>query len=81
MRTFALLLALGLGTIGVRPLQHPPDPDWARVEAAKAGRMKCVAVSFVGHHPAEKLRLAGADLVVQSLEQVSVETMQRLFRT
>jgi beta-phosphoglucomutase len=32
-----------------------------------------VAVTFVGHHPAETLRAAGADLVVGSLEEVTVE--------
>jgi beta-phosphoglucomutase len=44
----------------------------AGVEAAKAGGMKCIAVRFVGHHPADALRAAGADLVVTSLEEVSV---------
>lgn len=44
----------------------------AGVEAAKAGGMRCVAVTFVGHHPAEKLRAAGADLVVGSLDEVEV---------
>lgn len=44
----------------------------AGVEAAKAGGMACVAVTFVDHHPAEKLRAAGADLIVASLEEVSV---------
>ena len=44
----------------------------AGVEAAKAGGMRCVAVTFVGHHPAEKLRAAGADLVVGSLDEASV---------
>jgi beta-phosphoglucomutase len=43
----------------------------AGVEAAKAGGMRCVAVTFVGHHPADKLRAAGADLVVASLADVS----------
>jgi beta-phosphoglucomutase len=51
----------------------------AGVEAAKAGGMKCVAVSFVGHHPIEKLRGAGADLVVPTLEQVSVDDVIQLF--
>jgi beta-phosphoglucomutase len=51
----------------------------AGVEAAKTGGMKCVAVSFVGHHPAEKLQRAGADLVVPSLERVSVEQVLALF--
>src|SRR5262245_46438029 len=32
----------------------------AGVQAARAGGMKCIAVSFVGHHPAEKLQQAGA---------------------
>jgi beta-phosphoglucomutase len=44
----------------------------AGVEAARAGGMKCVAVTFVGHHPADRLRAAGADLVVGSLDDVSV---------
>ena len=50
----------------------------AGVEAAKAGGMACVAVTFVGHHPAEKLRAAGADLVVASLEAVTVEQVAAL---
>jgi beta-phosphoglucomutase len=50
----------------------------AGVQAARAGGMKCIAVRFVGHHPAEKLQAAGADLVVPSLEAVSVETVRRL---
>ena len=45
----------------------------AGVEAAKAGGMACVAVTFVGHHAADKLRAAGADLIVASLDEVSVE--------
>src|SRR5579862_4635235 len=45
----------------------------AGVQAAKAGGMKCIAVRFVGHHSAEKLQAAGADLIVPSLEAVSVE--------
>jgi beta-phosphoglucomutase len=50
----------------------------AGVEAAKAGGMKCIAVSFVGHHSAETLRAAGADLVVRTLEETSVETVRQL---
>jgi beta-phosphoglucomutase len=50
----------------------------AGVQAATAGGMKCIAVRFVGHHPAEKLQAAGADLVVPSLADVSVETVRRL---
>ena len=52
----------------------------AGVEAAKAGGMACVAVTFVGHHPAEKLRGAGADLIVASLEEVSAEQVSALVR-
>jgi beta-phosphoglucomutase len=47
----------------------------AGVQAAKAGGMKCVAVSFVGHHPEEKLRDAGADIVVPTLEDVSADRL------
>jgi beta-phosphoglucomutase len=50
----------------------------AGVEAAKAGGMRCVAVTFVGHHPAEKLKAAGADLIVPSLEEVTTEQVARL---
>jgi beta-phosphoglucomutase len=52
----------------------------AGVQAARAGGMKCVAVRFVGHHPEAALRQAGADLVVDSLEQVSAEAVLALFR-
>jgi beta-phosphoglucomutase len=52
----------------------------AGVQAAKAGGMKCVAVSFVGHHPPEKLHQAGADLVVRTLEEVTAERVLRLFK-
>ena len=47
----------------------------AGVQAARAGGMKCIAVRFVGHHPATSLRQAGADLVVESLEQVTARTV------
>jgi beta-phosphoglucomutase len=50
----------------------------AGVQAAKAGGMKCVAVSFVGHHSAEKLQAAGADLVVRTLEEMSVARFRDL---
>jgi beta-phosphoglucomutase len=51
----------------------------AGVQAAKAGDMKCVAVTFVGHHPEQALREAGADLVVDNLDQVSVSRVRELF--
>ena len=53
----------------------------AGVEAAHAGGMKCVAVTFVGHHPDDKLREAGADVVVGTLEEVTVDTVAGLFGT
>jgi beta-phosphoglucomutase len=34
--------------------------------------MRCVAVTCVGHHPADHLRAAGADLVVRSLDELTV---------
>jgi beta-phosphoglucomutase-like phosphatase (HAD superfamily) len=50
----------------------------AGVQAAKAGGMKCVAVRFVGHHPEDKLRAAGADVVVESLKQITAKAVQKL---
>jgi beta-phosphoglucomutase len=52
----------------------------AGVQAARAGGMKCIAVSFVGHHPDSALQAAGADLVVKTLERVSVDTVQQILR-
>jgi beta-phosphoglucomutase len=48
------------------------------VQAAKAAGMKCIAVSFVGHHPADRLLDTGADLVVKTLEEVSAQTVRQL---
>jgi beta-phosphoglucomutase len=48
----------------------------AGVQAAKAGGMKCIAVRFAGEHSESALAKAGADLVVPSLEQVTVETVR-----
>lgn len=50
------------------------------VQAAKAGGMKCIGVTFVGHHPEEALRRAGADRVVANLEQVAVADVDRLLQ-
>jgi beta-phosphoglucomutase len=50
----------------------------AGVEAAKAAEMKCVAVRFVGHHPEDRLRAAGADRVVESLAEISAADVRRL---
>ncbi len=43
----------------------------AGVEGAKAGGMKCVAVTVAGHHPAAKLAAAGADRVVGTFTEVT----------
>lgn len=48
------------------------------VQAAKAGGMHAIGVTFIQHHPADKLQAAGADLVVPSLEKVSVATLRGL---
>jgi beta-phosphoglucomutase len=50
----------------------------AGVQAAKAGGMKCIAVSFVGHHAESSLRQAGADLVVKNLEEVPIKLITML---
>ena len=50
----------------------------AGVEAAKAAGMKCVAVRFVGHHPAEGAGAAGADRVVDCLTEITAADVRRL---
>jgi beta-phosphoglucomutase len=50
----------------------------AGVQAAKAGGMSCVAVTFVGHHPREKLQAAGADFVAASLAEVTLEQLTKM---
>jgi beta-phosphoglucomutase len=65
--------------LGVEPARCVVFEDApAGVEAAKAGGMGCVAVTFVGHHPEASLRLAGADVVVPSLAEVTPETVAAL---
>jgi beta-phosphoglucomutase len=67
--------------LGVDPLRCVVFEDAvAGVEAARAGGMRCVAVAFVGHHPADKLRAAGADVVVGSLDEVTVELVSAIVR-
>jgi beta-phosphoglucomutase-like phosphatase (HAD superfamily) len=66
--------------LGVPPARSVVLEDAvAGVQAAKAGGMKCVAVRFVGHHSVESLRKAGAELVAATLEDVSAQTVLRLF--
>jgi beta-phosphoglucomutase len=74
-----LVAAANLGVLPGRCLVM--EDAVAGVQAAKAGGMKCVAVRFAGHHPEARLRDAGADLVVDSLEHVSVPAVARLLQT
>ncbi len=72
---------VGAERLGVPPARCVVIEDAvAGVQAARAGGMKCIAVRFVGHHPADKLQAAGADLVVPSLAEVSAETLRRLLQ-
>jgi beta-phosphoglucomutase len=65
--------------VGVAPARCVVFEDAvAGVQAARAGGMRCVAVSFVGHHPEEALRRAGADLVVHTLTEVSAAQVVEL---
>ena len=50
----------------------------AGIQAAKAAGMKAVGVTFVGHHPAESLRLAGADCIVGSLAELTPADIEAL---
>jgi beta-phosphoglucomutase len=50
----------------------------AGIEAARAGGMRAIAVTFVGHHPEAKLRAAGADLVVKTLADIDAAAVQCL---
>jgi beta-phosphoglucomutase len=66
--------------LGVAPARCVVFEDAvAGVEAARNGGMKCVAIRFVGHHPEDRLRRAGADLVVDSLEKLSARNVLDLF--
>lgn len=54
----------------------------AGVEAAKAAGMACTAVTFAGHHPAEKLAAAGADRVVSCFtETTAAELLDLITQT
>jgi beta-phosphoglucomutase len=67
------------GKLGVPPARCVVIEDApVGVQAAKAGAMKAVGVTFAGHHPAESLRRAGADLVIPSLEQLQVAAIESL---
>ena len=70
---------LAAAKLGVAPTNCVVMEDAvAGVQAAKAGSMKCVAVTFVGHHAPELLKQAGADLVVKTLGEVTAASIERL---
>ena len=52
----------------------------AGVQAAKAGGMKCVGVTFVGHHSAERLEDAGADRVVKCFTEITAADVLALLK-
>jgi beta-phosphoglucomutase len=65
--------------IGVAPARCVVFEDAvAGIEAARAGGMRSVAVTFVGHHPEAKLRAAGADRVVRTLEELNAGQVKEL---
>ena len=67
---------LGAKALGVPPERCIVFEDApVGIQAAKAGGMHAVGVTFIQHHPAAKLRAAGADLVVSSLEEVEAQTL------
>jgi beta-phosphoglucomutase len=50
----------------------------AGIEAARRAGMKSIAVRFVGHHSEESLRKAGADIVIDGLEEVCVDQVEAI---
>jgi beta-phosphoglucomutase len=50
----------------------------AGVQAAKAGGMRCIAIRSGGQHSEAALLHGGADLIVKSLEEVSVATVRQI---
>jgi beta-phosphoglucomutase len=72
---------LGAQKLGVTPQRCIVMEDApVGIQAAKAAGMRAVGVTFVAHHPAEKLRAAGADLIVHSLDHVTMDQLSALLR-
>jgi beta-phosphoglucomutase len=70
---------LAAGKLDVPPVRCLVIEDApAGIQAARAGGMKSIGVTFVGHHSDAKLTEAGADLVVKSLEQVGVAKVRQI---
>jgi beta-phosphoglucomutase len=63
--------------LAAQKLRAQPEKCWvmedapAGIQAARAGGMSCVGVTFVGHHDPAVLVNAGANLVVDSLANVT----------
>jgi beta-phosphoglucomutase len=68
-----LLAAAKLGVPPQRCIVLEDAP--AGIQAARAGNMRAVGVAFTGHHPAQKLQAAGADLVVHNLAEVGANRL------
>jgi beta-phosphoglucomutase len=72
--------------IGAKKLGVPPERCLVfedapvGIQAARAGEMHAIGVTFVGHHSEDSLRRAGADLVVPSLEEVTPATVRDILR-
>ena len=65
--------------IGIAPARCVVFEDAvAGIEAARAGGMRSVAVTFVGHHPEAKLRAAGADRIVGTLDELNAGQVEKL---
>ena len=70
--------------LGARRLGLPPgrciviEDAPVGIQAAKAGGMRAIGVTFIGHHSAETLHSAGADLVVPNLEQIGLQQLREL---
>ena len=63
---------LAAQTVGASPsLCWVMEDAPAGVQAARAGGMSCIGVTFVGHHDPAVLFKAGANMVVPSLAEVS----------
>jgi beta-phosphoglucomutase len=70
---------LAAGKVGIGPARCLVIEDApAGIQAARAGGMKSIGLTFVGHHSDAKLKEAGADLVVRSLEQVAVAKIREI---
>lgn len=69
---------------GSEKLSVPPvrclvmEDATAGVKAASNAGMKCIAVRSMGHHTEESLKEAGANLIVPTMEEVTVETVRQI---